>query len=39
MFETGKISIKRGSIQILAKVVLFQSRGRGHPQGDAKPNF
>ena len=39
MFETGKISIKRGSIQILAKVVLFQSRGRGHPQVDANANF
>ena len=39
MFETGKISVIRGSTQILAKVVLFQLRGRGHPQGDATPNF
>ena len=38
MFETGKISVIRGSTQILAKVVLFQLRGRGHPQDDATPN-
>ena len=29
----------RGSTGVLVKVVLFQSRGRGHPQGDAMPNF
>ena len=28
-----------GSRGILVKVVLFQLRGRGHPQGDAMPNF
>ena len=39
MFETGKIPIMRGSTQILAKVVLFQLRGRGHPQDDALPNL
>ena len=39
MFEIRRIFIKRGSTQILAKVVLFQLRGRGHPQGDATPNF
>ena len=26
-------------LKVLVKVVLFQLRGRGHPQGDAKPNF
>ena len=29
----------RDSTQVLVKVVLFQLRGRGHPQGDATPNF
>ena len=29
----------RGSIRVLVKVVLFQLRGQGHPQGDAEPNF
>ena len=29
----------RGSSQVLVKVVLFQFRGRGHPKGDAIPNF
>ena len=28
-----------GSRWILVKVVLFQLRGCGHPQGDATPNF
>ena len=37
--ETGKISVMRKSRQILVKVVLFQLRGRGHPQDDATPNF
>ena len=27
------------SRQVLLEVVLFQSRGHGHPQGDAMPNF
>ena len=38
-FETGRISIMRGSRRVLVKVVLFQLRGPGHPQGDATPNF
>ena len=29
----------KGSRQVLVKVVLFQLRGRGHPQDDATPNF
>ena len=29
----------RDSIQVLVKVVPFQLRGQGHPQGDATPNF
>ena len=39
MFKIGTISVMIGSTQILEKVVLFQLRGRGHPQGDATPNF
>ena len=39
MFETRRIFVMRGSTQVLVKVVLFQLRGRGHPQGDATPNF
>ena len=38
MFETGRISIT-GSTQVLVKVMLFQLRGRGHPQNDATPNI
>ena len=38
-FETGRISVMKGSRRILVKVVLFQLRGRGHPQDDAMPNF
>ena len=38
-FETGRISIMRGSRRVLVKVVLFQIRGHGHPQDDATPNF
>ena len=38
-FETGRISIMRGSRQVLVKVVLFQLRGRSQPQNDAKANF
>ena len=33
-FETGRISIMRGSRQVLVKVVLFQLRGHGHRQDD-----
>ena len=38
-FETGRISVMKGSRRVLVKVVLFQLRGRGHPQYDAKPNI
>ena len=38
-FETGRISVMKGSRRVLVKVVLFQLRGCGHPQDDAKPNF
>ena len=38
-FETGRISIMKGSRQVLVKEVLFQLRGHGHPQDDATPNF
>ena len=38
-FETGRISVMKGFRQVLVKVVLFQLRGRGHPQDDATPNF
>ena len=37
--ETGRISVMKGTRRVLVKVVLFQLRGRGHPQDDAKPNF
>ena len=37
--ETGRISVMRGSRRVLVKVVLFQSRGRGHSQHGATPNF
>ena len=39
LLETRRISVMRGSTQVLVKVVLFQLRGWGHPQGDATPNF
>ena len=38
-FETGRISVMKGSRRVLVKVVLFQLRGPGHPQDDAMPNF
>ena len=38
-FETERISVMRSSKQVLVKVVLFQLRACGHPQGDATPNF
>ena len=38
-FETGRISVMKGSRRVLVKVVLFQLRGHGHPQDDAMPNF
>ena len=39
MFETRRISVMRGSTQVLVKVVLFQLSGHGHPQDDATTNF
>ena len=38
-FETGRISVMKGSKRVLVKVVLFQLRGRSQPQNDATPNF
>ena len=38
-FETGRISVMKGSRRVLVKVVLFQLRGCGHPQDDAMPIF
>ena len=38
-FETGRISVMKGSRRVLIKVVLFQLRGHGHPQDDATTNF
>ena len=37
--ETGRISVVTGSRRVLVKVILFQLRGRGHPQDDAMPSF
>ena len=37
--ETGRISVMKGSRRVLVKVVLFQLRGRGHPQDDATSNL
>ena len=38
-FETGRISLMKSSRRVLVKVVLFQLRGRDHPQDDATSNF
>ena len=38
-FETGRISVMKGSRRVLVKVVLFQLWGHGQPQDDAAPNF
>ena len=38
-FETGRISVMRGSTRVLVKVMLFQLSGPGHPQDDANTNF
>ena len=38
-FETGRISVMKGSRRVLVKEVLFQLRGCGHPQDDATPNL
>ena len=37
--ETGRISIMKGSRQVLVKVALFQLRGHSQPQNDATANF
>ena len=37
--ETGRISVMKGSRQVLVKVVLFQLRGRSQHQNDATANF
>ena len=37
--ETGRISVMKGSTQVLVKIVLFQLKGCGHPQDDTMPNF
>ena len=39
LLETRRISVMRGSTQVLVKVVLFQLRGRCQPVGDATPDF
>ena len=38
-FEIKRLLAMKCSRQILLEVVLFQSRGRGHPQSGATPNF
>ena len=38
-FETGRISVMKGSRRVLVKVVLFHLMGRSQPQNDATPNF
>ena len=38
MFETRGISVMRGSAKVLVKVMLFQLRVCGYPEGDATPN-
>merc|ERR1712020_513053 len=37
--ETGRISVMKGSRQVLVKVVLYHLRGRSQPQNDATANF
>ena len=39
ILETGRIFVKKGSTLVLLKVVLFHSRGCGHPQDDVMANF
>ena len=38
-FKTGKKFTMEGFRRVSVEVVLFQLRGRGHPQGDPTPNF
>ena len=37
--ETGRISVMKGSRQVLVKLALFQLRGPSQPQNDATANF
>ena len=37
--ETGRISVMKGSRQVLVKVVRFQFWGHGHPKDDATSDF
>ena len=37
--ETGRISVMKGSRQVLVKVVLFQLRGPSQPQNETTTNF
>ena len=39
ILETGRIYVIKGSRPVLVKVMLFHSRGCGHPQDDAMANF
>ena len=38
-FKIQRFCALKSSRQVLLEVVLFQSRGRGHPQSDATPHF
>ena len=38
-YETGRISVIKGSIQILVKLALFHLRERGQLRDDAMSNF
>ena len=38
-FETGRISVMKGSRRVQVKVGLFQLRGCGHPQDEATSNL
>ena len=37
--ETGRMSVMKGSIRVLVKVMLFQLRGCSLPQNDGMANF
>ena len=38
-FETGRISVMKGSRRVLVKIVLFQLWRPDYPQDDANTNF
>ena len=38
-FETGRISVMKGSRRVLVKMLLFHLDGHGYPQNDATPSF